>query len=745
MLSLKYHNWGQVSDNHLSFEPGIHLLKGASGIGKTSTLQAINFALYGNNCLEHTDQPVVELEYLGLKIRRQKKPERLQVWFQDEHGEDATGQAIIDRVIGSEEQYILGMHIEQRQWNRFFQVTAGERLSLLEGVIGKPAPVEEWLSYLTKEKHTYQGQMLAYDTTLKQLHLPPAVSDTAYRSEEQLSTLEQTSRQIQDAIDKLKSRIAINQERNRQRLEIQQHLATLPPAIDVDESQLKFLFDQRGQLNNELAHTKKMSAQFAKREEILKQLATLGFSPDNPPLPPSEITRLSRQKHIHDIAKKVNTLLQAEFTPQEIANSHSEWREYLTQYTMYNKWLNQVNNISKQISLLPDVNVETLISNHAHSLVSDLNQPCPECGTNLALVNGKLTPAKGTVLSKVEADKKEREYQNLLAKAKQRQQLNNQLLQLQTDAPEAPEEVDVNIDHLKQAIELVTPVLGEMASAVAVDNIDMSKHTKGGQLLKELNTLPEVCPLRSIDLIQRELANVENQIKHIQQQQQFNVKRKLYLDQLQTLTLEDMDQLSSQLTELLSKYDIVTSEINNANAYTEYQQQHEYQMSLKDACDEYSRHIEAIGILEKELVLCQHLYVQQLLDNLNGLFQEITQSLFEEPIIVKLESFKQLKNGKNKPGLNVSITINGITRDTLKKVSQGQADRISLAFTLAITKLTGCKFLLLDEVGSSFNGLRERMFNAIRDYGAPLVILTEHGIETNEYDSIMYIGEEPIV
>lgn len=751
MLSLSYRNWGLVPDNTLTLEPGVHLLKGGSGIGKTSTLQALNFALYGTNHLEHIGQPVVELEYLGLRIRRQKKPERLQVWFENdrgesEHGEDETGQAMIDRIIATEEQYILGMHIEQRQWNKFFQVPAGERLSLLEGIIGKPAPVEAWLTYLAKERNTYQGQLMAQEATLKQIVVPSEVSGEYMRNEKQIQSLKSALETLDQEIEKTKATLTVARERKRQQTDLNHQLNALPEAEDVNDGDLKSLFSRRGDLNDELTKARSVFKIIAKRDDLLAQLNKLGFTLEKPPLTTSEVSKISQQRKIKDLIQKVNTLLHIEFTGQDIASAHPEWKEYLTHQLAYSKWLEQVTEITKKINQIPEIDMEALIATHTKALVADFNQPCPACGVNLALSGGKLIHATGSVMTKAQADQREREYQNKLSKAKSRQQLVTQLAQLETNKIEPPEELSIDIGVLKQVVDMTTPFLIQLAAFNHFEDIDVTKHTTGNQILKEYQTLPEINTIpRSVKTISEELADVESQIQRLQEQQQISYKRKLIQDQLQTLVVDNIDMLTKTVNKLNKEYNIIVEEINNANAYTQYQQWAEYYTSVKDSCDEYSKHIEAIGILEKELVLSQHLYVQQLLDNLNSLFQEITQALFEEPIIVRLESFKQLKNGKNKPGLNVSITINGITRDALKKVSQGQADRISLAFTLAVAKLMGGKFLLLDEVGSSFNGLREMMFETIREYGPPLVILTEHGIESNEYDSVLQLNSRPRV
>ena len=80
---------------------GITLIKGNSGVGKSSILDAIYFALYGKGMKVlkvGTKSCKVVLETHNMSITRTKGPNRLVVKKNDDVYEDKAGQSIIDDI-----------------------------------------------------------------------------------------------------------------------------------------------------------------------------------------------------------------------------------------------------------------------------------------------------------------------------------------------------------------------------------------------------------------------------------------------------------------------------------------------------------------------------------------------------------------------------------------------------------------------------------------------------------------------
>lgn len=109
---------------------GVALLSGPSGVGKTSILRGIFFALFGEgNKLQASGSSScrVELEFDDLIIIRTKKPNRLVV---NEVYEDESAQEIINKKFG--DTFKVTGYIQQNNLNSFILMSPLEKLAFLE-------------------------------------------------------------------------------------------------------------------------------------------------------------------------------------------------------------------------------------------------------------------------------------------------------------------------------------------------------------------------------------------------------------------------------------------------------------------------------------------------------------------------------------------------------------------------------------------------------------------------------------
>lgn len=111
-------------------------------------------------------------------------------------------------------------------------------------------------------------------------------------------------------------------------------------------------------------------------------------------------------------------------------------------------------------------------------------------------------------------------------------------------------------------------------------------------------------------------------------------------------------------------------------------------------------------------------------DSINATVNAVVGELFEDPIEVTLLTQKELKTkDKTKSQVNLQIKYRETVYDGLSGLSGGEKDRISLALTVGIARMTGTPIVLLDECMASLDGpLREKCVKVLRRY-LPLAIV----------------------
>lgn len=124
--------------------------------------------------------------------------------------------------------------------------------------------------------------------------------------------------------------------------------------------------------------------------------------------------------------------------------------------------------------------------------------------------------------------------------------------------------------------------------------------------------------------------------------------------------------------------------------------------------------------------------LQATVDSINQVINEIAAFLFDDPITIRLSLFKPLKTKeKVKPVVNLAILYRGGEYDNVNQLSGGEADRISLILTLALSRLCNFPLLLFDESLSSLDSnLKEAAVRAIRSTTRKSVVCINHeGVE----------------
>lgn len=178
---------------------GITLIKGSSGIGKTTILQGITWCLYGNvrlvapNHLEKAKtRVIITFPYLldgrqgTMKIDRQKNPNRLILSHEPEEGnvrqfEDKVAQTIIDDLFGTYDVWLASCYIGQGCRNSFLTAPNTGKMELLNSIaFHEEDPIvyiERIDAALTEKDAQYKLKLAQYNTNVEKLHTLLAGTD----------------------------------------------------------------------------------------------------------------------------------------------------------------------------------------------------------------------------------------------------------------------------------------------------------------------------------------------------------------------------------------------------------------------------------------------------------------------------------------------------------------------------------------------------------------------------------------
>ncbi len=104
----------------------------------------------------------------------------------------------------------------------------------------------------------------------------------------------------------------------------------------------------------------------------------------------------------------------------------------------------------------------------------------------------------------------------------------------------------------------------------------------------------------------------------------------------------------------------------------------------------------AIG-LEEAGKEAEILAMEKTIESINEHAREYLETLFKDPIVVRLESYKTTTKNTKKAQINTIVEYQGDRYNSVNELSGGEGQRCELAFILAVNDMIGSNVLLLDE------------------------------------------------
>ncbi|MEM4379162.1 MAG: SMC family ATPase [Thermoplasmatales archaeon] len=162
-MKLILKNFRQHKKINLEFsDPSLLMLKGRSGIGKTSVFDAIVWALYGEgddiSPWDSNASTEVSMEWLGFTISRTKSPATLTLIKDNTEYKDELAQEIINKTIGmSSNEFLACSYIQQGMQGSLLTLTPGDKLKFIQQLsIGlcDPERIKKTIDEIIKKEKT---------------------------------------------------------------------------------------------------------------------------------------------------------------------------------------------------------------------------------------------------------------------------------------------------------------------------------------------------------------------------------------------------------------------------------------------------------------------------------------------------------------------------------------------------------------------------------------------------------------
>lgn len=733
------------TEKTFTFQPGMTNLRGPSGSGKSTILSALIWVLYGK---ERSISPGktfrgrthVTLMYDNIQIDRYTNTKLLEVTYTDDLKSvdsvmkkliDDRAQAYIDNIFGDLTTFKISSTILQKQFNNFLYLSQKERTTFLESLCESPINFEKGFEKINEEIRVLQGQL---DKVKIELNVNMGLMQKVYPGINLAKSDDKTVDVLSTDLIKLKEHKKIydlhvskvneinikikflTEKYNKIPKDIKERIDNLKAeqeALTVDK-----LIIKAKDLSNTIRHYGNISEPVILTDDnIPVDLRQLEASKKWETLMESYIGQLVKLG-ISDI-----TLLSEEIT--RVSQLKSTVNDHLIMF--------KIKNIESSINQdLPDTNVieEKIKKQMKKQMNVERSKDiltCPHCQKYVRYNNKSLIPENHIIPESLGDDLGKdclKSLQGILSQCHYRDQkvieLNNLNSTLSDKESIWKNHNDMNKDmnrletliNIKNHLDHLGP-----RPIPSVDLLQRQKRQEERRKWQQLNQLKT-----ELEEIQTQILQMNYSLDKPPGRQSNVISSELMR---YTIMLEDLDSFQLELKTLNDTQNTFLSKIDhtfNASLINKIEEQ----LTLRKKQDQYLIAIEKyqqIDIVKNKLEVnvknhmlfkegLQHIEItlfEDLISDINGYLEGILSDIFDTNITVKLEVVKTLKTTERvKPQVYFKVDYRGIESENTDGLSGGEADRLSLALTIAFHKLTGSKILFLDE---SLNSLNEETRN----------------------------------
>lgn len=187
----------------------------------------------------------------------------------------------------------------------------------------------------------------------------------------------------------------------------------------------------------------------------------------------------------------------------------------------------------------------------------------------------------------------------------------------------------------------------------------------------------------------------------------------------------DIDDMKIEKTNIKADIKECESMCESYKAYTILKNSFSELEAQKSLVLRYTKYEVSVSSLKATIQELASQSMEETVDAINVITNQILKEVFVDNIQVVLKTHKELKSKSSiKLQVNLQVTYRGLIYDSPSRLSGGEQDRISLALTLAMAKVSGSPILLLDECMSSIGeNLQELCLEMIEMYARDQTII----------------------
>jgi len=758
----------------------VSLISGQSGSGKSTILSAIYWCLFGSLKNVRTfgtksGKCNVTLKINDISICRSKSPEEL--IYNDGNlvlnGKEA--QEKINDIFGTKDTWLSCCYISQGSRNYFLSSNAETRMNILSELsFAKDDPtsiiskIEDNLEKKTKEylyENTYLSTNLeSYKKRRQELSIKKSDNLSISEYDELLKLISSND------IDILQKKL-INVEKQLTLLtslkEQKQRLLDIVPN-NIDDTDYSYNLED---IITKIQIRKKLD-ELDKKIFDADSKNILEMNIDGKLLDHDIIKKINYRDNIYNKRKEVSTKLSIQLSLDEFEKAFHKRKglldaqQYLSLLKRKEELEDKYDRLTVEVTKLEKNNKIFYNEEEINSKLNDINKMkdilvCPSCNSGLKYMNKKLVK-EGFILNEIEIEN----IKNTIDNSREHIRISNEIETIKKSISEIdgmlPENIDwenivsyplLNNDskqRMEKEIYLLNEVIRTYDEDLISDDItvdilklqDKKYHLL--QLMKDYEEIKQQSDNRTYSELMKEKKELENKIKDINDKKG---KKKTYEDEIynidnklsKIIITDDPEDIRNDIEK---KKKEISGADEKIKKWKEIQKINEEKKGLEDKRSQLiilERNVQNLSYLKHIANEVEHITMSNVIETINNYINEILMMIFEHPITVEFSVFKVNKsNSSVKPSINLKIFYKGYEIDSLNSLSGGEADRVSLAVTLALSKFSSCPLILLDEFASGLDvATKELVIKSIRSSSEGKIILCiSHDTVEGIYDFV---------